>query len=281
MFSMRNALISFVFIGLASFLSADEFKDTDWNIGFYDNCRLPCTVTTDQDTRPKSITWYESLTDRQLAFSVIPGDVGGCSSDSQPRDGAKYWERAEIIQYQPLADNHRYEISFQARFDKGFAGKRETFFQLHGWSKSCNAAPLMMLQFDWRHLKAQVLALSPEDALAGHSAARGDLQRVAMMPVQLDTVKSRDNRFEVIFDRTVDPNTVSLALNGMVLFENQPIHVVPCAEPRIKFGIYRPGGLNPGASRWFLDKVMVSHVEEGTCPAPPPDLNLDQALWTQ
>lgn len=278
---LRNTLMSVVLISLASFLSADEFKDTDWNIGFYDNCRLPCTITTDQDKRPKSITWYESLTDRQLAFSVLPGDVGGCSSDSAPRDGAKYWERAEIIQYQPLANNHRFEISFQARFDKGFSGKRETFFQLHGWSKSCDAAPLMMLQFDWRHLTAQVLALSPEEAETGQFTARGDLRRVAMQPIHLDTLTSRDNRFEVVFDRTVDPNTVSLALNGTVLFDDHPIHVVPCAEPRIKFGIYRPGGLNPGASRWFLDKVMVSHAEEGTCPAPASDLPPEQVLWTQ
>lgn len=263
-----SALSSFVLSSFPVVLSAEEFRDADWTVGFYDNCRLPCSVTDDPDRRPTSMAWVGPGQDRKLAVSLLPGDVGGCQSDSSPRDGAPYWERAEIIQYDTLLPGDRHLISFTATFDKGFVGKRETFFQIHGWSKSCPSAPLVMLQFDWRHLQAQVLTLPPED-MAAAGAARGRLEQRLTRRPHIDDLRGRENQFDIQFDRSTRPNRLTLLLNGEVLLENQEVYAMDCAEPRIKMGIYRPGGQNPAPSRLLLDKVRLDgHSGEGSCPVP-------------
>ncbi len=245
---------------------ATEYRDTDWNIGLYDSCTLPCTWSVDDD-RMQSVEWIGPEQSQELAVTVLPGDLGGCQSDATSRDGAKFWERAELTQYSYLADGQRYHIRFNAEFELGFTGKRETFFQIHGWSRTCQSAPLMMLQFDWRHLRALVLKVVDEEDYSTPNP-RGDLVQVIDQKPELDELKGRTNVFDIQFDRASDPATITLVVNGQVLAENEIVHIVDCAEPRTKFGIYRPGEQNPAPSRVVFDKINIEGSSEPICAAP-------------
>lgn len=247
---------------------AEEFRDNDWNTGFYDNCGLPCGRNQASDLRPASADWVTDGPDRKLAITLMPGDVGGCRSDDSPRDGAPYWERAELVQYTVMEKGQRHVISFDAEFDQGFTGRRETFFQIHGWSKTCNSAPLLMLQWDWRTLRALVLAQSPQEIAGKPATQRGHLQSALTDAPQLADLLGRTNSFDIQFDRTTSPETLTVVLNGHVLLNGYPVHVIDCAEPRIKIGIYRPGQINPVASRLLIDRVRLDGASEPTCPVP-------------
>ena len=112
----------------ASSLVAQSFKDDDWNVSLYANCALPKHRVANEGAQSNSIVWAQSDGDRKLMFQLLPGDVGGCSSDNQPRARAPYWERSELRQNGALAKTQKHEILFEVSFIRGFTGKRENFF---------------------------------------------------------------------------------------------------------------------------------------------------------
>ena len=246
-----------------------EYKDSDWNTTLVNTCRLPCSTET-SSTRPASVQWQDTAQGKALAISLAPGDVGGCQSDTSPRDGALYWERAELTNPIVMEHGSRTLISFAMTFDRGFAGKRETFFQIHGWSPDCASAPLAMLSFDWRSL--QVRVLKPSSPEFGKQDARGDLQQVLKDKPRLSDLTRRVNVY-VQFDRSGTGATLTVILNGKPLVQNEPVYMQACAQPRFKVGIYRPGGINPGLSRLLLDKLQVTGANEPTCA---PGISLDE-----
>lgn len=236
---------------------ADEPDGPDWTDRFFANCDLPRPVAGADGAAP-SVSWERADGARRLRVSVRPGDVGRCHSDDRPRDGAPFWERVELRQSDSLPDGVRSTITFDATFREGFTGKRETFFQLHGWSKTCRSAPLAMLQFDWRTLK--VLLLQPE---APGTARPGLRQRGALFSAlpdapPLSALKGGAHRFELSFDARERPYKVGLAVDGDVLLPPTEIHAEPCATPRIKIGIYRPGRLNPAPSEILIGDLRIA-----------------------
>ncbi len=247
-------------VSAATDAPAQTFQDDDWNTALFANCALPKHVSSETGAQSQSVLWAQSGDDRKLMFQVLPGDVGGCSSDSTPRDGAPFWERAELRQTGTLAQDRKHEIQFEASFIRGFIGKRETFFQIHGWSKACPSQPLMMMQFDWRQLTIRTLAANP-DTRTGVSYR---LQHALEDRPGIEDLNQSSNRFRVLLDPTGPVTRVSVWMNGRVLLRKHPVDHSPCAELHTKFGIYRPGQQNPGASELLLDDVLVvSHRPRG------------------
>lgn len=254
-------LVTIFFFAFSPDAHAEVYKDSDWNTEFYNNCGLPCTVP--EPGREISLKWRSIGGDRKLQVSLMPGDTGGCSSDQLARNGANYWERAEILQMGHLADGVRNEVSFDVEFIEGFTGKRETFFQIHGWTPDCPAAPLIMAQFDWRVLK--LLVLKPDNDAIDPQGSRGHLENALDQRISLQSLQGRVNRFRVILDRTTNPNHVDIVLNNRFLIEGEPVHTVSCAVPRLKIGIYRPGDVNPETSVALYDDVQIEGGAPDTC----------------
>lgn len=259
----RVLVFTFLAVFVAETASA-QYKDDDWSLGLFNSCQPPCDIFNATPDRPASFDWITGPNGKAMQVSLLPGDVGGCRSDTSPRHGAPFWERAELTQYGHLEAGLRHEISFDAQFDKGFAGKKETFFQIHGWTKSCPSAPLLMLQFDWRHLKARVLKVTDPEEM-DLAFPRGDLVSMLENPPHLDEMRNRVNNFHVIFDRTQITPTLEIHVNGVSLMPPTQVHMVKCAEPKMKIGIYRPGAINPAPSRLIFDRLMHNHGGEGTC----------------
>ncbi len=243
MFTLIARLAAFV-LTLAATSAHAEFRDRDWNAALLANCRLPS---------PQAVTWAGTAQDPQLAFTLNPGDRGGCRADTRRRNGAPYWERAELIQAGHMPRGTVQEISFTANFTEGFLGQRETFFQIHGWTKSCNAAPLLMLQFHQRQMRAMVLTAD----IPG-SAERGNLRQKAMGTPRIDDLIGRDTQFRILFDQSGPQPTLTLIVNGRTLMKRQPVHMAPCAKPAVKMGIYRPGAQNPARSALVIDDLLIS-----------------------
>lgn len=251
----------FVFALVPVSVLADTYTDTDWNSGFYNNCDLPCTLP--EPGRDVSLNWRSIDGDNKLQVSLMPGDTGGCSSDQLARNGANYWERAEILQMGYLPDGVRSEVRFEVEFTEGFAGKRENFFQIHGWTPDCPSAPLIMAQFDWRALK--ILILKPDQNAIDPDGSRGHLEDALDRPISLQSLQGRVNKFRVILDRTTNPDHVDFVLNNRFLIEGEPVHTVSCAVPRVKIGIYRPGEVNPETSVALYDDVQIEGGAPDTC----------------
>ena len=65
-------------------------------------------------------------------FILKDKDIGCWSGDKGPRDGALYWERIEYGQKDEdtLSKNKTHVIYFRVKFEEGFVGRKETFFQI-------------------------------------------------------------------------------------------------------------------------------------------------------
>ena len=77
------------------------YKDRDWNNYFYDNCGFPTN---------KNLRWVKEKNNKFLRFQLGDKQIGKCSSDNKVRNGAPYWERAELKQKDIFKKNTSYEI---------------------------------------------------------------------------------------------------------------------------------------------------------------------------
>ncbi|MCH2095624.1 MAG: polysaccharide lyase, partial [Rhodobacteraceae bacterium] len=223
--------------------------------GFRSNCTLP---------GENSVRLHAIGADQKVAFTLKPGDVGGCSSDAKPRHGARYWERAELKQTSTLAVGQTHRISFEATFEQGFRGKAETFFQIHAWSRDCKSAPLLMLQFDQKRLKTHVLQRTSDKFQSGISRGnKGALaeikaSRSARKTLTTDALAGGPHRFDITFDTSGRNARMSVKMDGMPLVKNERVHLQRCVRPHVKFGIYRPGKTNRKTSVLLIDDVVIS-----------------------
>ena len=238
-------------------LAAADYRDSDWTHGFYANCALPVPGT---ESAQASAGWL-GAEDPALRIRLAPGQVGGCRSDSRRRNGAPYWERAELRQYGELPRDMRHRIDFVAYLLEGFTGQEETFFQIHGWKSGCNSAPLAMLQFDKGALGVKVLQRQSDPFKGG--TARGGKGALADQPMPRGLRSSLQasampQRFTVLLDLAARNPRISIELNGLVLVDGAPLFMQRCAAPHMKMGIYRPGRRSNHVSMIAFDDVIVS-----------------------
>lgn len=232
-----------------------EYTDSDWRAKVYENCKPP---------NAQAITQISQGNDRKLRFALAPGDVGGCSTDAKPRNGERFWERAEVKQRGTLARGKLHDIRFQASFQQGFTGKHETFFQVHGWSKSCKSAPLVMLRFNRGQMEAHVLKDRGNPFASNPSrGAKGALKQVLKdhgLKKRYTTKQlgSGAHDFRVAVDMRKKRARLSLWIDGHPVIDNTPLHIMSCAVPHVKLGIYRPGKRSKTPSVLVVDDLVIA-----------------------
>lgn len=213
-----------------------SFTDTDWNTEFYASCDFPTPIG---DT--KSVAWTGKGGDRKLLFTLQKGQIGTCSTDAQPRHSAPYWERAELSQSNRMQLGQVNTIEFEATFLKGFRGERESFFQIHNWSQSCNASPPLMMKI--HKGKLQILTLKGTKVKDGIITKQGAHRSVYRKSIKIGALMNKPSNFRIVFDaKGRGRGKVSVHLNGKQLVKNARIDFATCALPYAKIGIYRPGG---------------------------------------
>lgn len=229
--------------------TAQSFNDRDWNTSFRANCPFPV-----KSGAEKSLSRVTVGGDRKVAFRLRPGDVGGCSTDNKARNHAPYWERAELRQSSTLALGKLHQISFSVHLPEGFAGPRETFFQIHGWAKGCPAYPPVMLQFNGGRLELHSLRKVRQGR--NGQGAKGQHTRIAARGASLSQFRAGEQRLTLSLDLRRSPGTVALTINGRPAVAPAPVEFAACAKPHIKFGIYRPGK-GRSVSRAIFDDITV------------------------
>ncbi|MCR9127074.1 MAG: polysaccharide lyase [Rhodobacteraceae bacterium] len=236
-----------------------SYTDHDWNVYLYDNCGMPDQADGGLQAAERSVVWLHDGDDQQLRLKLDGGDVGGCRSDHKNRNGARFWERAELLQATRMETGEFHEVSFEAEFPEGFIMKRENFFQIHGWSKECPSAPIAMMQFDRGKLRLRLLRGTIEGgAEQGARPYRGDLEDVLQIDISISDLRNSRNKFRIIFDARKISGTISIWLNGESLVQEEALTFEACARPRIKLGIYRPGHEGNSRSVLHIDKVLVN-----------------------
>lgn len=238
--------LAMICLGAVADAQRQVYSDKDWNTLFVDNCGLP---------NAGSVETVKIGGDQKLRFTLAKGDKGRCSSDDRRRHRAPYWERAELAQEGRMRVGHLYRISAEIEIVRGFKGDREAFFQIHGWTSACQEAnPPLMVKFHKGKLRVE--------ALRGVSATRSGKHRNALRKrVKVRSLYGKPMKLVVDFDTRTQPGRFSLSLGGQVLVSDAKVEFTACAEPHVKFGIYRPGGKATGTSVAVFDDLVVERVE--------------------
>ena len=232
----RLFLLALLSACLCGPLWANEYHAPGWSTAFYENCPLP---------RPEAISWATHDGARQVRFMLSPGDQGGCRSDAERRNGAKFWERAELRQKGTLARGRTHEITFRVTLARGMNGTEESFFQIHGWSSDCPSPPLMMLMLDRGRMQAKVLQRQSDPTRTGTARITKGAQADGIndyrlrRQLTLDAMLGKPLTMRVLFDWTGRAPRVSMSLNGTTVVKPMTIFMASCATPHIKIGLYR------------------------------------------
>lgn len=233
-------------IANASGAQNKSYSDTDWNTQFFDNCGLPSRT---------SIERVKMDGDRKLRFTLHPGDIGRCSTDKNARHSASYWERAELAQKERRGVGRRYKITSEVIFQSGFTGEREAFFQIHGWAEDCqHAYPPVMMKFTNGKMRVETLR--------GVSNTSSGRHRNALKKnIKISSLYGRPISLELDFDTTTLPGRLSVSLNGHQIVSDTSVQYASCAEPYVKFGIYRPGGKGSETSVVIFDDLRIEQLK--------------------
>lgn len=235
-----------------------QYSDTDWNVILLDNCGMP--VSSARSGEP-SAGWISQEGDRKLRFILNPGDIGRCSSDSLRRHSAPNWERAELRQLKKMSYDNPFEIQFSAQFLEGFSNGREAFFQLHGWTHECTAAPLVMLKSHHGTLRLELLQGVIENGSdLGDAPYRGQLRPVSMERTLIRELAGAEHLFRAVLFMEGGQGTFSLWIGDRQMVNNVSFSYQTCVTPRIKLGLYRPGGSTNRRSVLLIDDVWVREL---------------------
>lgn len=230
----RLAFLALLILTIQPIGYANAVSDSDWNISFYDNCGMPSRNSTQ---------WLKEDGNRFIRFTLNDKDKGNCSTDGFSRDGAPYWERAELKQSNRLYFNKKYELTFQARFIEGFLGDKENFFQIHAHDPSCRQArPPVMLKFQRGSL---LLAIS-------HKSVRYKKSSNHYSSTPIEDLIGKWTKFKLVFDTSKSPK-ISVYLNEKKISEHVGMYIHPCGAPHFKFGLYRPGNRYHPVARSVVD----------------------------
>jgi len=217
-----------------------------WNVVLNDSCGQPS-----HSKDHPSIMWNDEVEKQELVFTLNPGEIGKCPTDSNHRHGAPYWERAEVRQYGNLTGNQNYRIKFDVKFIQGFSSERETFFQIHTSNKKCFSAPILMMKFNY--------GLLTIDLLSGISATskNGNHKNKYLGNIYVRDLK-KYNSFEVVFNQK--RKIITIYKDGITLIKNQNYEKKECGTPYLKLGIYRPGNEQAETSKSSYKNITVEKI---------------------
>jgi len=200
-----------------------NYNDEDWSETFYTNCMMP----------KDSISWKKENNNKFLRFKLKGGQKGGCRIDRRARTGAPFWERAEIKQISGFDKSKKYDVEFLIRFVAGFKGLRENFFQIHQSVVGCRLLPIVMLKVNY-------------------SKIQGDFTP----PEKIFNVNQYLNKwvkFNIILDFEEGVYSVKINNNDFIQERAFREKFRGCGVPHIKFGIYRPGYVDPYNNTSIID----------------------------
>jgi hypothetical protein len=218
----RLAFLTVLVFTIQPIGQANAVSDSDWNISFKDDgCVMPSINST---------KWLTEDGNRFIRFTLNDKDKGNCPTDRVSRDGAFYWERAEL-KSERLYFNKKYELTFEARFVEGFLGYNETFFQIHAHNTPCWARPPAMLKISTQRIELHVLK---QNATKRGGFAEHKTQ------LWIEDLIGDWKKFKFVFDTSKKPK-ISMYIDENIIFDDLSYWIQPCGIPHFKFGIYRPG----------------------------------------
>jgi hypothetical protein len=200
-------------------------------------------------------------------FILKDKDIGCWSGDKGPRAGAPYWERIEYGQKDEdtLSKNKTHVIYFRVKFEEGFVGRKETFFQIHMYNKFYTDVPPMMLMWSLNNL------------IVAHPAYLKDLAKnwetlnwkvtdmyndKSLKPLLINNYYNQWMNFRIKISPIVEEfGTVSITLNGKLIYFNPRFYIPTIGTPRIKYGIYRPGNENGNKTSKVLYSPIIINSE--------------------
>jgi len=221
-------ILSFLILSGCQTTGGMEGIDKDWNVDFYDNCGLP----------KDSLKTIEEDGNKFLRFQLKGGQRGYCSTDRRSRNGASFWERSELKQFQNLSKSSKYELKFKIRFIEGFEGPRETFFQIHQWQNNCKTVPIIMFK-------------------SNIGIFDGDYS--SQKEFKIKENKNRWINFKIILD--FPEGLYSVKIDDRNFINGNSMGYVSCGIPHIKFGIYRPGWKNNETSIVDFDDFKLKEIK--------------------
>lgn len=241
--SMCRAVLRLAFLAVLVLIiqpigNANAVSDSDWNISFIDDgCVMPSV---------NSMKWLTEDGNRFIRFTLNDKDKGNCATDRMDRDGAPYWERAELKQSSRFYFNKKYELTFEARFVEGFLGSNETFFQIHASATHCKLVrPPAMLK--WAYRRFQIMYLIKKDSNRFNEFGYGKSS------ILIEDLIGKWTKFKLVFDTSKKPK-LSVYLNNEKILDDVGFRIPSCGEPHFKFGIYRAGKYyDPPAVRSVVD----------------------------
>ena len=264
---MKKLLVTFFTIlfcltSSVGYSKGGNYKDTDWNMTFYDNAGFPSD---------ESLRWMEENENKFLRFSLHNKQMGKSVSDDKKKNGAPFMERVELKQVGTFEKKSTYEINFKFRLIEGFKNDKENIFQIHGYNtKKCNA-PLVMLQFKDKenslrlslrqfpsNRKDTVKNLIKDSHWSKYELSTKSSKRIFPKDImnKWTTIK-----FLIKFD---DINgKLDMFFNDEKIEENLSFDTLSCDTPHIKFGIYRAGNNEKGnvLSVIDFDKFIVNKIK--------------------
>lgn len=248
---MKFAWIAWMLLVLPA-VAQDRYTDSDWNVQAVVSCGLP-----EARSGTSPVDWVMVQGDRKLGFTLYPGQFGRCSTDTQARHRAPFWERAEFNLTHQITFDRPMRISFEATFVKGFTGNRETFFQIHGWNANCDAYPPLMLNVQKGRLEVQALTFPDSILKTFYVSPKGRHRPLTSKAIDITKHMGRPLKFDLTLrPQAPQKSHLTLKLNGQSISEGT-VAYASCAVPYIKFGIYRPGG-NTAVSKVLFDDITVT-----------------------
>ena len=113
----------------------ETYRDSDWNLEFFDNCGMP---------NHSSARWMTEGKDTFLRFTLRKGDFS-CKNDPfrNPRK-----ERAEMKQTTELSRGVDYTLTYRFRIVKGFTHIDESYMQIiQSHTPTCHGKPYFKMSF--------------------------------------------------------------------------------------------------------------------------------------
>jgi len=269
---MKKLLVTFFTIlfcltSSVGYSKGGNYKDTDWNMTFYDNAGFPSDVGD-----KKNLRWMEENENKFLRFSLHNKQVGKSASDDKKRMGAPYWERAELKQVGTFEKKSTYEINFKFRLIKGFKNNKEYIFQIHGYNTmKCNA-PIVMLQFKGKKEKRLRLFLrqfpsnrkdTVKNLIKDSHWSKYELSTKSSKRIFPKDIMNKWTTIKFLIKFDDINGKLDMFFNDEKIEENLSFDTLSCDTPHIKFGIYRAGNNKKGnvLSVIDFDKFIVNKIK--------------------
>ena len=221
-------------------------SDSDWNIRACNNAGFPVPYGENRNMR-----WLTEDGNKFLRVQLRGGDIGTSGGDKYgEHSSSDFKERAELKSTYKFERNSEYEFQLDMRIVQGMDNKKETFFQIHAYTRTCDEGPAFMVKIGRRGLNVANLT-------GVHTMDKNKIRSV-----RTEDLGNEWNTFKVILDTHSDSH-MDMYLNEQHLITLD--YVIPKCSPHLtlKFGLYRPGYDDETNTTSIIDfdKILVKRLK--------------------